>query len=79
LDIFSISLAVTKPAFFAAIFMDFNRLVDLNNLGDGTTYLRNPTIARIAHKIELVEKLGSGVSRQAICPVGDNQVGRLIW
>ncbi len=39
----------------------FPGLVDLNNLGDGTTYLRNPTIARIAHKMGLVEKLGSGI------------------
>jgi ATP-dependent DNA helicase RecG len=39
----------------------FPGLVDINNLGDGTTYLRNPTIARIAHKMGLVEKLGSGI------------------
>ncbi len=39
----------------------FPGLVDINNLGDGTTYLRNPTIALIAHKMGLVEKLGSGI------------------
>ena len=39
----------------------FPGLVDLNNLGDGTTFLRNPHIARLAHKIGLVEKLGSGI------------------
>lgn len=39
----------------------FPGLVDINNLGDGTTYLRNPIIARIAHKMGLVEKLGSGI------------------
>ena len=39
----------------------FPGLVDINNLGDGTTYLRNSTIARIAHKMGLVEKLGSGI------------------
>ena len=39
----------------------FPGLVDLDNLGDGTTFLRNPHIARIAHKMGLVEKLGSGI------------------
>lgn len=39
----------------------FPGLVDINNLGDGTTYLRNPVIARIAHKMGLIEKLGSGI------------------
>jgi len=39
----------------------FPGLVDINKLGDGTTYLRNPTLARIAHKMGLVEKLGSGI------------------
>ena len=39
----------------------FPGLVDINNLGDGTTYLRNPTIARIAHKMGLIEKPGSGI------------------
>jgi ATP-dependent DNA helicase RecG len=39
----------------------FPGLVDLENLGDGTTFLRNPHIARIAHRMSLVEKLGSGI------------------
>lgn len=39
----------------------FPGLVDINNLGDGTTYLRNPIIARLARKTKLVEKLGSGI------------------
>lgn len=39
----------------------FPGLVDINNLGDGTTYLRNPVIARMAHKMGLIEKLGSGI------------------
>ena len=39
----------------------FPGLVDINNLGDGTTYLRNPAIAKIAHKMGLIEKLGSGI------------------
>ncbi|MCK4869859.1 MAG: putative DNA binding domain-containing protein [Gammaproteobacteria bacterium] len=39
----------------------FPGLVNIANLGDGTTYLRNPIIARVAHKIGLVEKLGSGI------------------
>jgi len=29
--------------------------------GDGTTFLRNPHVARIAHRMGLVEKLGSGI------------------
>lgn len=40
---------------------EFPGLVDINNLGDGTTYLRNPTLARIARKLGLVEKLGTGI------------------
>ncbi|MCH9612391.1 MAG: hypothetical protein S4CHLAM102_08810 [Chlamydiia bacterium] len=39
----------------------FPGLVDINHLGDGTTYLRNPNIARIARKIGLVEKMGTGI------------------
>ncbi len=39
----------------------FPGLVDLDNLGDGTTFLRNPHIARLSHRIGLVEKLGSGI------------------
>ena len=33
----------------------------LQCLGDGSTALRNPLIAKLAHKMRLVEKLGSGV------------------
>lgn len=36
-------------------------LIDIKNLGDGTTYLRNPHLARIARRLHLVEKLGSGI------------------
>lgn len=39
----------------------FPGLVDLENLGDGTTFLRNPHIARLAHRLGLIEKLGSGI------------------
>jgi len=36
-------------------------LVDIDNLGDGTTYLRNPHIAKLARRMKLVEKLGTGI------------------
>jgi len=36
-------------------------LLSIKNLGDGTTYLRNPTVAKIARKYKLIEKLGSGI------------------
>ncbi len=39
----------------------FPGLISLKNLGDGTTFLRNPTIAKIARKLKLIEKLGSGI------------------
>lgn len=39
----------------------FPGLVDINNLGDGTTYLRNPTLVRLARHFGLIEKLGSGI------------------
>lgn len=39
----------------------FPGLVDIESLGDGTTYLRNPNLARIARRLKLVEKLGSGI------------------
>lgn len=39
----------------------FPGLVDINHLGDGVTYLRNPHIARLARKMRLVEKLGTGI------------------
>ncbi|OFZ46619.1 MAG: hypothetical protein A2381_04340 [Bdellovibrionales bacterium RIFOXYB1_FULL_37_110] len=36
-------------------------LLSIKNLGDGTTFLRNPTVAKIARKYKLIEKLGSGI------------------
>ncbi|MCH9634427.1 MAG: hypothetical protein S4CHLAM7_11780 [Chlamydiae bacterium] len=39
----------------------FPGLVDVNHLGDGTTFLRNPNIARLARKLGLVEKMGTGI------------------
>lgn len=40
---------------------NFPGLVDLDHLGDGTTYLRNPTLARIARRFGIIEKLGTGI------------------
>ena len=40
---------------------NFPGLVDINNLGDGTTYLRNPNLVMLVRKMGLVEKLGSGI------------------
>lgn len=40
---------------------NFPGLFDLNRLGDGTTFLRNPNLARIARRFGLVEKLGTGI------------------
>ena len=40
---------------------NFPGLFDLNHLGDGSTYLRNPNLARIARRLGLVEKLGTGI------------------
>lgn len=31
------------------------------NIGDGSTYLRNPLLAKFARKMRLIEKLGSGI------------------
>lgn len=39
----------------------FPGLVSLANLGDGTTFLRNLVIARIARKMRIMEKLGIGI------------------
>jgi len=39
----------------------FPGLVSIENLGDGTTYLRNPVVAKIARKMKLMEKIGSGI------------------
>jgi ATP-dependent DNA helicase RecG len=40
---------------------NFPGLLDINCLGDGTTYLRNPTLAKIARRYGIVEKLGTGI------------------
>lgn len=40
---------------------NFPGLIDLRNLGDGTTYLRNPNLARISRRLGLIEKLGTGI------------------
>jgi len=40
---------------------NFPGLVDLSNLGDGTTYLRNPSLARVARQFGIIEKLGTGI------------------
>jgi len=39
----------------------FPGLVDVNSLGDGTTYLRNPTLVRLAYHSKLVETRGTGI------------------
>jgi ATP-dependent DNA helicase RecG len=39
----------------------FPGIITVNSLGDGSTYLRNPLIAKFARKFRLVEKLGSGI------------------
>jgi len=39
----------------------FPGLVDINSLGDGTTYLRNPTLARLAYQMNLIETRGTGI------------------
>lgn len=39
----------------------FPGLVDINTLGDGITYLRNPALAQIARKMGLIEKFGTGI------------------
>jgi ATP-dependent DNA helicase RecG len=39
----------------------FPGLISITNLGDGTTFLRNIVIARIARKMRLMEKLGTGI------------------
>jgi ATP-dependent DNA helicase RecG len=39
----------------------FPGLVSVESLGDGTTFLRNPTVANLARKFKLVEKMGSGI------------------
>jgi ATP-dependent DNA helicase RecG len=39
----------------------FPGLVDINSLGDGTTYLRNPTLVRLAYQVNLIEARGTGI------------------
>ena len=39
----------------------FPGLVDINNLGDGITYLRNPVLVRLARHMGLIETLGTGI------------------
>ena len=39
----------------------FPGLVDIKNLGDGTTCLRNPRLTQIARRLHLIEKLGTGI------------------
>ena len=36
-------------------------LISVESLGDGTTYLRNPSLTKLARKYRLVEVLGSGI------------------
>ncbi len=40
---------------------NFPGMIDIHHLGDGTTYLRNPHLARIARRFGIVEKLGTGI------------------
>jgi ATP-dependent DNA helicase RecG len=35
--------------------------ININNLGQGITHFRNPVIGRMAHKMGIIEKLGSGI------------------
>ncbi len=39
----------------------FPGIISLANVGDGTTFLRNTVVARIARKMKLMEKLGIGI------------------
>lgn len=39
----------------------FPGLIDLNALGDGTTFLRNPHLVRLAYKQHLIETRGTGI------------------
>jgi Predicted transcriptional regulator containing an HTH domain and an uncharacterized domain shared with the mammalian protein Schlafen len=39
----------------------FPGLISIANLGDGTTFLRNIVVARLARKMRLMEKLGTGI------------------
>ncbi|MBF0360293.1 MAG: putative DNA binding domain-containing protein [Oligoflexia bacterium] len=39
----------------------FPSTITPENIGDGSTYLRNPLLAKFARKFHLIEKLGSGI------------------
>lgn len=39
----------------------FPGMIDINTLGDGITYLRNPNLAKLARKIRMIEKFGTGI------------------
>ncbi len=39
----------------------FPSTISPENIGDGSTYLRNPLLAKFARKLRLIEKLGSGI------------------
>jgi ATP-dependent DNA helicase RecG len=39
----------------------FPGMISIANLGDGTTFLRNIVVARLARKMRLMEKLGTGI------------------
>ncbi|MBN21579.1 MAG: hypothetical protein CL678_09865 [Bdellovibrionaceae bacterium] len=39
----------------------FPGMISIDHLGDGTSYLRNPLIAKFARRMRLVEKMGSGI------------------
>lgn len=40
---------------------NFPGLFNLQHLGDGSTFLRNPHIAKLARRLGLIEKLGTGI------------------
>lgn len=40
---------------------DFPGPVDINTLGDGITFLRNPILVRLAYKTHLIESRGTGI------------------
>ncbi len=39
----------------------FPSTISPQNIGDGSTFLRNPLLAKFARKLKLIEKLGSGI------------------
>lgn len=40
---------------------NFPGFLDPKHLGDGTTYLRNPHLAKLARRLGMIEKLGTGI------------------